>query len=59
MSIAPRETKCLSSCQRRSGQWRFGHFVKTEPSVLIVGVSQNGQRSGGSGGGGRSACSTT
>ena len=51
MSIAPRETKCLSSCQRRSGQSRFGQLVKTEPSGLTVGVSQNGQRSGGCGGG--------
>ena len=59
MSIAPRETKCLSSCQRRSGQWRFGHLVNTLPAGLTVGVSQNGQRSGGRGGGGRSACSTT
>ena len=59
MSIAPRETKCLSSCHARSGQSRLGHLVNTEPCGLTVGVSQNGQRSGGRGGGGRSACSTT
>ena len=46
MSIAPRETKCLSSCQRRSGQSRFGHLREDAPSGLTVGVSQNGQRSG-------------
>ena len=54
MSIAPRETKCLSSCQRAPGQSRFGQFVNTAPSGLTVGVSQNGQRAGGRGGGGRS-----
>ena len=43
----------VSSCQRRSGQSRFGQRVKTP--VLTVGVSQNGQRSGGRGGGSRSA----
>ena len=43
----------VSSCQRRSGQSRFGQRVKTP--VLTVGVSQNGQRSGGRGGGARSA----
>ncbi len=45
MSIAPRETKCASSCQRRSGQTRFGHLVNTEPSALTVGVPHTGQRS--------------
>ena len=30
MSIAPCETKCLSSCHARSGQSRFGHFVNTD-----------------------------
>ena len=49
MSIAPRETKCLSSCQARAGQSRLGHFVKTLSSGLTVGVSQNGQRAGGRG----------
>ena len=42
----------VRSCQRRSGQSRFGQRVKTP--VLTVGVSQNGQRSGGRGGGARS-----
>ena len=59
MSIAPRETKCLSSCHARPGQSRFGHFVNTEPSGLTVGVLQNGQRSGGRGRRGRPFCSTT
>ena len=55
MSMIP--ANALSSCQRRSGQSRFGHFVKTESS-LTVGVSQNGQRSGGRGGGERSGFSS-
>src|ERR671935_9475 len=59
MSIAPRETKCLSSCQRRSGHRRFGHLVKTSPSTLTVSVSQNGQRLGGRATGGRFSASTT
>ena len=46
----------VSSCQRRSGQSRFGQRVKTP--VLIVGVLQNGQRSGGVGFGARSGRST-
>ena len=54
MSIAPRETKCLSSCHARAGQSRLGHFVNTLSCGLTVGVSQNGQRSGGRGRGGRS-----
>ena len=58
MSIAPRETKCLSSCQRRSGQSRFGHLREDAPSGLTVGVPQTGQRSGGRGGGERSGRST-
>src|SRR5919205_1032383 len=48
----------VSSCQRRSGQSRFGQRVKTLASTLTVGVSQNGQRSGGRGGGERSGRST-
>ena len=59
MSIAPREAKCLSSCQRRPGQSRLGHWVKTAPSGLTVGVPQTGQRAGGRGGGARSSRSTT
>ena len=47
----------FSSCQRRSGHSRFGHCVKTE-SCLTVGVSQNGQRSGGRVGGERSGFSS-
>ena len=38
----------VSSCQRRSGHSRLGQRVKTPR--LTVGVSQNGQRSGGRGG---------
>ncbi len=52
MSMAPRETKCLSSCHARSGQSRLGHVVKTESRGLTVGVSQKGQRAGGPGPGG-------
>ena len=48
------DTKCLRSCQRRSGQSRLGHLVKTAPSGLTVHVSHTGQRSGGRGGGERS-----
>jgi hypothetical protein len=59
MSIAPRETKCLSSCQRRSGQSRLGHLVKTSPSTLTVSVLQNGQRFGRPRDGGRFLASTT
>ena len=58
MSIAPRETKCLSSCHWRPGQTRFGHFVKTPPSGLTVGVSHDGQCAGGRGGSARSGRST-
>ena len=54
MSIAPRETKCFSSCQARAGQSGFGHCVKTPSGGFTVGVSQKGQRSGGRGSGGRS-----
>ena len=53
MSIAPRETKCLSSCHWRPGHTVFGHFVKTPSSGLTVGVSQTGQRAGGRGGSAR------
>ena len=42
----------VSSCQRRSGQSRFGQRVKTPG--LIVGVLQNGQLAGGVGFGARS-----
>ena len=59
MSIAPRETKCLSSCQARAGQSRLGHFVNTLSCGFTVGVSQNGQRAGGRGRGGRRLRSTT
>ena len=55
MSMIP--ANAFSSCQRRSGQSRFGQRVKT-PSSLTVGVSQNGQRSGGRGGGERSGFSS-
>src|SRR5881227_1721239 len=58
MSIAPRETKCLSSCHWRSGHSRLGHLLKTPSSGLTIGVSQNGQRSGGRSGGERSGRST-
>ena len=58
MSIAPRETKCFSSCHWRPGQTRLGHFVKTWPSGLIVGVLQIGQRAGTFGGGWRFGFST-
>ena len=51
MSIAPRETKCSSSCQRRPGQARFGQRVKT-PSSLTVGVSQTGSSPAARGAGG-------
>ena len=57
MSIAP--VKCLSSCQRRPGQSRFGHRVNTESSGLTVGVWQIGHSLGGCGGGGRSSRSAT
>ena len=59
MSIAPRDTKCLSSCHARPGQTRLGHLVNTLSSGLIVGVSQNGQRLGGRGTGGRRSLSAT
>ena len=49
MSIAPRETKCLSSCHARPGQTGFGHFVNTASSGLIVFVPQNGHFAGGRG----------
>ena len=55
MSMIP--ANAFSSCQRRSGHSRFGHCVKTESS-LTVGVSQNGQRSGGRVGGERSGFSS-
>ncbi len=58
MSIAPRETKCLSSCHWRPWHSRFGHFVNTPSAGLTVGVSQEGQRSGGEGGEDRSERST-
>ena len=59
MSIAPREAKCLSSCHCWPGQpARLGHLVKTASSGLTVGVSQDGQRSGGWGAGARSGRST-
>ncbi len=54
MSIAPRETKCLSSCHWRPGQTGFGHFVKTPSAGLTVAVAQTGHSAGGSGGGERS-----
>ncbi len=47
MSIAPRETKCLSSCQARAGQSRFGHLVNTPSAGLTVGVLQKGHLAGG------------
>ena len=50
MSIAPREAKCVSSCQRRPSQSRLGHFVKTAFSGLTVGVPHTGQCFGGFGG---------
>ncbi len=59
MSIAPRETKCLSSCHARAGQSRLGHCVNTPSAGLTVGVSQNGQRFGGRGSGGRRLCWAT
>ena len=50
MSIAP--TKCFTAWKTWPGQPAlFGQIVQTLPSGLIVGVSQAGQRSGGSGGG--------
>ena len=55
MSMIP--ANAFSSCQRRSGHSRFGQRVKTASS-LTVGVSQNGQRSGGRGGGERSGFSS-
>ena len=58
MSIAPRETKCLSSCHGAPGTARFGHFVNTPPSGLTVGVPQNGHFAGGSGGVGAALRST-
>ena len=59
MSIAPREAKCLRSWNCWPGQpTRFGQRVKTAPSSLTVGVSHDGQRSGGRGGAARSLRST-
>ena len=59
MSIAPREAKCLRSWNCWPGQpARFGQRVKTAPSSLTVGVSHDGQRSGGRGGAARSLRST-
>ncbi len=52
MSIAPRETKCLRSCQALAGQSRFGHLVKMLSAGLMVWVLQKGQRRGGLGQGG-------
>ena len=50
--------KCLSSCQRRSGQSRLGQRVNTRPASLTVGVPHDGQRAGGRSGGERSGRST-
>ena len=44
MSMMP--AKAVTSWRLRSGQSRFGQRVKTAPSALTVGVSQNGQRAG-------------
>ncbi len=50
--------KDLSSCQRRSGQSRFGQRVNTAPSGLTVGVAHEGHLAGGRGTGARSGFST-
>ena len=55
MSIAPCETKCLSSCHARAGQSRLGHFVNTPSRGLTVLVLQNGHRAGGPRAGGTPA----
>ena len=51
MSIAPRETKCLTCWNTCPGQpARLGQIVHTPPSGLTVGVPQAGHFSGGFGG---------
>ena len=46
MSIAPRETKCLSSCHWRPGHSAVGALGEHPVAGLTVGVSQSGQRFG-------------